>query len=195
MSQLNTLKPLMIALLLSVMSLTVISAMAGTAVDTRGHTEKARSAVSVSALGASCSPYFLGDTGPDRGKVFYVDSSGCHGLEAQVADAALGGVTNWSIATSIAATYNTTSTNAVSGYNCTTATNVKLTSYCWHLPTKTELQYLYAQKARVGGFGSNYYWSSSEYDANNAWYQSLSFGYQNFNYKSTPYLVRAVRAF
>ncbi len=35
---------------------------------------------------SSCTPYHWGDTGPDGGKVFYVDGSGCHGLEAQPYD-------------------------------------------------------------------------------------------------------------
>ncbi len=33
---------------------------------------------------AVCTPYHWGDTGPDNGKVFYVDGLGCHGLEAQL---------------------------------------------------------------------------------------------------------------
>jgi hypothetical protein len=33
-----------------------------------------------------CTPYQLGDTGPGEGKIFYIDDSGCHGLEAKATD-------------------------------------------------------------------------------------------------------------
>ena len=33
-----------------------------------------------------CTSYHVGDTGPEKGKVFYVDESGCHGLEAKATD-------------------------------------------------------------------------------------------------------------
>jgi Protein of unknown function (DUF1566) len=65
----------------------------------------------------------------------------------------------------------------------------------WYLPSKYELNLLYLQKATVGGFSSDNYWSSSENDANSAWIQTFIGGYQNgFNKNATIY-VRAVRAF
>jgi hypothetical protein len=67
----------------------------------------------------------------------------------------------------------------------------------WRLPTKTELNLMYS--VYIGGNGanlnSNYYWSSTEYDANNAWYQVFSNGFQYDDYKRIPVYVRAVRAF
>ena len=66
----------------------------------------------------------------------------------------------------------------------------------WRIPTKRELNLMYVQRATVGGFTTNYYWSSSEFDKNNAWYQIFIFGNQSFNSKFTlTNSVRAVRAF
>jgi hypothetical protein len=47
----------------------------------------------------------------------------------------------------------------------------------------------------VGGFSGDYYWSSSEFDVDDAWYQHFYSGNQ---YDSTKYFtgyVRPVRAF
>ena len=35
---------------------------------------------------SDCTSYHVGDTGPEKGTVFYVDDSGCHGLEAKATD-------------------------------------------------------------------------------------------------------------
>jgi hypothetical protein len=73
----------------------------------------------------------------------------------------------------------------------------------WYLPSKDELNLMYtnigqgaaAPLSNVGGFVSNYYWSSSEYDDGFAWNQYFSNGYQ-YNYgKNFTLYVRAVRAF
>ena len=47
----------------------------------------------------------------------------------------------------------------------------------------------------VGAFGSDYYWSSSENNSNNAWKQNFNNGNQNNNNKNNNYRVRAVRGF
>ena len=47
----------------------------------------------------------------------------------------------------------------------------------------------------IGGFGSGYYWSSSELGTGIAWYQRFLNGYQYFNDKYLSLRVRAVRAF
>jgi hypothetical protein len=53
---------------------------------------------------------------------------------------------------------------------------------------------LYENKEEIGGFASNFYWSSTEDDNLNAWYQNLFNGNQlNFNMNYFNY-VRAVRA-
>ena len=65
----------------------------------------------------------------------------------------------------------------------------------WYLPSKDELNKLYINRVAVGGFASDFYWSSSELDFIYAWLQFFSGGYQDFHFKDNTYRVRAVRAF
>jgi hypothetical protein len=65
----------------------------------------------------------------------------------------------------------------------------------WYLPSKYELNLLYIEKARVGNFSTNYYWSSTEYDNDYAWAQYFNNGNQNRYYESATAIVRADRAF
>jgi len=81
----------------------------------------------------------------------------------------------------------------------------------WYLPSKYELNYLWENLAdsdgdnsntgptdpnNLGGFATNYYWSSTEIGSANAWGQGFNDGYQaNYVYKDNTYYVRAVRAF
>ncbi|MDD5015562.1 MAG: Ig-like domain-containing protein [Atribacterota bacterium] len=65
----------------------------------------------------------------------------------------------------------------------------------WFLPSKDELNQLYAQKALVGGFASDYYWSSSEEDADSACGQGFTSGMQGKYPKDYGLRVRAIRAF
>jgi hypothetical protein len=48
--------------------------------------------------------------------------------------------------------------------------------------------------AGTAGFGGGY-WSSSEYDASNAWYPNFNNGFQNYGGKNNALYVRPVRAF
>ncbi|MEQ1636018.1 MAG: DUF1566 domain-containing protein [Methylococcales bacterium] len=118
--------------------------------------------------------YKIGDTGPAGGKVFFVDSTFLHGLEAQSDD------------------YNKHQALAWEAGN-----TVATTSYGdgWRLPTKDELNTLFQFRANVGGFSDGAYWSSTEYDTELAWYQIFINGSQTTIQKSNPCLVRAVRAF
>jgi len=54
---------------------------------------------------------------------------------------------------------------------------------------------LYKYNDVVSGFANDSYWSSLEYDAGKAWYQSFSTAYQSNFWKDKTRLVRAVRAF
>jgi hypothetical protein len=65
----------------------------------------------------------------------------------------------------------------------------------WRLPTKDELNLLYENKEKIGGFANRYYWSSTESDNNFAWNQGFYIGNQVNFYKTNFYYVRAVRAF
>jgi hypothetical protein len=67
----------------------------------------------------------------------------------------------------------------------------------WFLPSKDELNQMYLQKAAIGVFANDRYWSS--YDESSdvfAWYQNFTNGgYANNLYKINGLYVRAVRAF
>ena len=115
--------------------------------------------------------YRLGDKGPMGGKIYYVDNSGEHGLEAKTADEI--NTLSWNDAVTVASAYH-------SG---------------WHLPTKTELKVLYDQRHVVGGFAKDDYWSGTELDINSAWIQGFVNGDQDRYNKYSKLSVRAVRAF
>ena len=65
----------------------------------------------------------------------------------------------------------------------------------WFLPSKSELNQLYINRSAVGGFVADYYWSSTEDDADSAWVQGFGGGYQGNSGKSSLWRVRPVRAF
>tara|TARA_R110001606_G_scaffold26570_3_gene85855 strand:+ start:64 stop:825 length:762 start_codon:yes stop_codon:yes gene_type:complete len=65
----------------------------------------------------------------------------------------------------------------------------------WRLPTKDELNVLYENKDKIGGFAYDYYWSSTEYGNSSAWLQFFGGGGQLYYNKSSNYYVRSVRAF
>ena len=80
----------------------------------------------------------------------------------------------------------------------------------WRLPTKDELNILYQNQDKIGGFASHfagYYWSSTEgvrgdiitsklsiEPGSNAWRQYFRNGSQTLNYKTNTLYVRAVRS-
>lgn len=65
----------------------------------------------------------------------------------------------------------------------------------WYLPSKYELNLLYLQKNLVGNFGNFKYWSSTEMDAFNTWYQNFITGIQATDVKNIVNNCRAIRAF
>jgi hypothetical protein len=141
------------------------------------------------------------------GIVFYVYDNGQHGLIAATADQ--GTYMQW---------YNGsyTTTNAVrdqvnaglfnteriiinqgaGSYAAQICANYQGGGYGdWYLPSKFELYLLYLQKSVVGGFANDVYWSSTEYDDYDAWFQSFVNGGQSYYSKDSPFHVRAIRAF
>jgi hypothetical protein len=69
----------------------------------------------------------------------------------------------------------------------------------WYLPSKDELNMLYAypNRASIGGFNSGKYWTSSGgYPQGRTWFQSFDGGQQDqVEAKGTAYGVRPIRAF
>ena len=141
------------------------------------------------------------------GLVFYNDGAG-HGLVCAPADQSTGA--QWGCyGTAIGGTLtalNTgfANTNAIVA-GCTTGgiaaqlcDTLALGGFTdWYLPAKDELNLMYVNlhTQSLGGFASNYYWSSSEDSAYYAWRQNFSNGYQSYNGKDYTGCVRAVRAF
>ena len=163
--------------------------------------------------------YRVGDPGPGGGTIFHVDMTraignqyfeaacvgwwnfcdgisadprvkwGCHGLEIRpVKGTAIGDgevMTNKTvaacrtvgIAARLAADY---SQNGISD---------------WFLPSGDELNKLYLNRARVGGFSTVNYWSSSEYSNNIALSRSFFNGGEKADFKYSNYSVRPIRSF
>ncbi len=119
------------------------------------------------------------------GIIFYVDSTGQHGLIAAKADmpghseGEDEGTFNWDDAKAACQ-------NLVAGGFSD-----------WFLPDKEQLNQLYLKKNLVGGFPSGliHYWSSSEISEEGAWCGYLHDGDQSLDLKSNAMRVRAVRAF
>ena len=159
--------------------------------------------------------YALRDIGPAGGYIFYDKgsySSGWRYLEAAPASTEWTGI-QWGI-------YGTliggTGTGIGTGQSNTTIIVSWLNSHgetdcaaqlCdaliyggyseWFLPSKYELNLIYENLYLfgVGGFAVNWYWSSSEVSAGDAWGQDFSDGFQLIYYKFITDRVRAVRAF
>ncbi len=66
----------------------------------------------------------------------------------------------------------------------------------WFLPSKDELELMYINRAIIGSFSAEAYWSSSEFDCNSAWIQVWDRNYQYYNYKDKlNYGIRPIRAY
>jgi len=167
----------------------------------------------------------VGDTGPGGGTIFYVDLTRVDGsqyFEAACAgwsDGTCGGddddwndpTAQWGCyGTSISGAHGTAigtgeqnTTDIVTG--CATAgIAARLANDLvlggesdWFLPSKDELNLMYENlhQAGIGGFGSDYYWSSSESNSYFAWGQYFGSGGQNSYDKNYLNRVRAVRSF
>ena len=149
------------------------------------------------------------------GIVFYLDGNG-GGLIAASTDQSAGaqwgclGISISGADGTAIGTGNQNTTDIEQG--CTTAgtaadicANLTLGGYSdWFLPSKDELNEMYLNIGQgnalglgnIGGFSSNYYWSSTEISYDFAWLQNFNDGYQ-LNGSSKYYFnyVRSVRAF
>lgn len=136
------------------------------------------------------------------GIVFYIDGTG-HGLIAPPQNQSTSiqwGCNGTLIGTSISDGATNTvaimagcSTRPIAASLCG---DLVLNGYSdWYLPSRSELGNLYPQKAVVGGFTSNYYWTSYEGTGVYAYRQHFGTGYQDNVYKYANYYVRCIRAF
>ncbi len=155
--------------------------------------------------------YSVGDTGPAGGIVFYDKgrySNGWRYLEAASSDQATScawGGSGTTVGTGTAIGSGEANTAAIVAALQDNGGTVYAAKICdelneggvtdWFLPSKDELAELYDQETTVGGFSPDYYWSSSEYDSNNAWLQFFGTGYQGGLDRLFDGRVRAVRAF
>ena len=164
--------------------------------------------------------YAIGDTGPAGGFVFYVTAGGLRGLEAAPSDQNYGNGIRWdsvnnpntdtgAIANGVGAgEMNTILIIAeAAGVEATYAAGIAANlvfNYLgvdygdWYLPSKFELNLMWLNLANsgLGGFASNYYWSSSQDSSGLAWGQYFASGAQyDDNGKGYTLRVRAVRAF
>jgi len=172
------------------------------------------------AMGGSCA---VGDTGPGGGTIFYVDLTralgsqnfevacagwqnncdgatadptaywGCYGTGITGADGLVIGTGEQNTADILAECLTVgIAADLADDYSHNTLDD-------WFLPSKDELNQMYTNLHNVsppfGGFSTVFYWSSSEYDANIAWYQNFYYGNQGANSKYDVYYVRPVRAF
>ena len=142
------------------------------------------------------------------GIIFYVDATGNHGLIAATSD--LSRSTSWWNGSFIATGATSTtdgSSNTTVIINAQTNSGSYAAKICrdyrgggkndWFLPSKNQLNILYSQKALVGGFSNEIYWSSTEYELGNAWIQYFLNGEQWIDNTSDGATVgtRAIRAF
>ena len=63
----------------------------------------------------------------------------------------------------------------------------------WYLPARNELNVLYTNRAAIGGFTTEWYWSSTEVSSLHAWPQRFSDGTQFNGNKTLNFDVRCVR--
>lgn len=161
---------------------------------------------------SACTPptaYKIGATGPGGGLIFFVDTNCTYPFDyMEAAPANLGsdywwGCTNIYLGTSTEIGTGQTNTTAMLQTVCNTAAKPADTYVSpngtsdWFLPSRDELYLMYTNLARkgLGSFGDASYWSSSEFDANLAWYQLFPYGNRIDDSKAIPLSVRPVRAF
>ena len=159
--------------------------------------------------------YAIGDTGPAGGKIFITPQTHGNntGLYFEAAPAATQVSRRWSALAN--ASIDVVGANGTAiGTGATNTLDIVAQSgniaadsaaaYCndlsyggyvdWFLPSKDELNQMYVNKTTIGGFVEAEYWSSSEYDASNAWYQLFINGNQ-FSTTKYPQNVRPIRSF
>lgn len=140
------------------------------------------------------------------GIIFYIDTTGVHGLIAATSDQSshiewyngsniTTGATATAVGTGLSNTNAIVTAQGAGSYAASICKNYRGGGYDdWFLPSKNELNLLYLQQSYVGSFALNY-WSSTEGGNDAAWDQDFSNGYQYNSIKGSTIPVRAIRAF
>ena len=63
----------------------------------------------------------------------------------------------------------------------------------WRLPSKKELNLLFQNKEKIGGFVETNYWSSTQFDGYGSCYQNFTSGYQSDTDKRSLYHIRCIK--
>lgn len=63
----------------------------------------------------------------------------------------------------------------------------------WFVPNRFELNQMRQNRAVMPGILSSGYWSSTEYDSAQAWFQMMGTGDQDYDYKGSGYYLRCMR--
>lgn len=144
------------------------------------------------------------------GIIFYVDSTGQHGLICASYDqsAAIMWNNGTNMVTNATAIHNGKANTAAivtvqgaGNYAAQICNDLDINGYNdWYLPSKSECFTMYFNlklMKGLGHFAEGIYWSSTEASVNNAYSQYANDGYppNGGYYKNTAYHVRAVRAF
>lgn len=142
------------------------------------------------------------------GIIFYLDSTGKHGLIAAKKDQSTGikwynkkyivtGATASAIGTGKSNTNKIINKQGNTGkYAAKLCADLVLNGFSdWYLPSKQELNQLYKQRSKVPGLAATNYWSSTEANANNAYDQEFGGGFKFADDKSFTIHVRAIRSF
>ena len=171
--------------------------------------------VSLSSAATSAT-YSIGDI-VNGGVVFWLDSTGQHGLVVAMSDVAtsvewgcigtdlpnvpnVGGDPPIGLGAEIGDGFNNTNNILKDCPTAPAALAARSLGPDWFLPSVKELNQIYINKTTLEGVSgftsfSNFYWSSSEYDNQGAWGQYFFFGDQIYANKGLTDNVRAVRAF
>jgi len=156
--------------------------------------------------------YQVGDLA-EGGIVFYVDETGEHGLVAAMEDmegsyqwgcyeTSISGADGESIGTGYQNTLDIVSECSETPIAASEALAYESEGYSdWYLPSKDELIEMYntigngSPEGDIGGFGNNWYWSSSVSNTFSAWNVYFNNGYTTSFYKYITIRVRVIRAF
>lgn len=165
----------------------------------------------LSLLGCQDDPKFKVGQEYGGGIVFYVDKSGEHGLIAAPVDQGLAewgcqaikidGADGVAIGSGLQNTIDIINGCSSENIAARLGNDLVLNAYDdWFIPSKDELNQLFLNKDKVGGFANDVtapYWSSTEVENNNAaWRQTFSDYFEQTIYdKYNVYNVRAIRKF